>query len=329
MKKKKLMFVLGLAVSLSLLMCACGNSDTKSQSESTVSDVSEEKETGESTGSPDATSVEVSTETTTEASTEASTETSTETSTEASTETKTETSTEQNTQEATEVSKEYINLADVSWIDPEKPMVALSFDDGPVYPVDDFSTAIRIQNALSENGMHATFFYWGNTLNSSTMAELKRAYELGFELGNHTKSHPNLTDLTAAEITAQIEYIDKKLTAITGNTQFLVRPPYLAVNDLVKETINVPLISCGLDTQDWNDATTEEIIATVKKACENGSLDGKIVLMHETYTTTAEAVEYLVPYLKEQGYQVVTISELFKARGKNPLAGKVYTQCVK
>lgn len=244
-------------------------------------------------------------------------------------ETSTETTVEEPVQEVTEMTREYINLADVSWIDPEKPMVALSFDDGPVYPVNDDSPAIRIQNALSENGMHATFFYWGNSLNNTTMKELTRAYELGFELGNHTKSHPDLTTLTADKIEAQVSYIDEKLTEITGNTQFLVRPPYLSINDTVKETINVPLISCGLDTKDWNNATTDEIIATITKACENGSLNGKIVLMHETYTTTAEAVEYLVPYLKEQGYQIVTISEMFKARGKNMKVGNVYTQCTK
>lgn len=225
------------------------------------------------------------------------------------------------------VNRHWENNADISWIDPEKPMVALSFDDGPVSPVNDNSSAIRIQNALADNGMHATFFYWGNSLNNNTKAELERAYELGFELGNHTKSHPDLSKLDKGKIEEEVAFIDGVLASITGQEQFLLRPPYLAVNQLAKDTINVPLISCGIDTQDWNNATTEEIIGKITKAVENGTLDGKIVLMHETYKTTAEAVEYLVPYLKEQGYQVVTISEMFKARGVDMNAGNVYTYC--
>lgn len=221
------------------------------------------------------------------------------------------------------------NDADISWIDATKPMAALSFDDGPVSTLTDTSTAIRIQNALSENGMHATFFYWGNTLNSNTRKELERAFELGFELGNHTKSHLDLTKLTAEEMLKQVEFIDKTLSEITGKEAFLVRPPYLSVNQLVRDTLKVPLISCGIDSKDWANATADEMIETIKKAAEDGSLDGKIVLMHETYDATATAVEYLVPYLKEQGYQVVTISEMFKARGRDMKSGKFYKSCEK
>ncbi len=245
----------------------------------------------------------------------------------ASTENIQETVQEEEKEEVKVVDRNWNNEADISWIDPEKPMVALSFDDGPVNPVSDTSSAIRIQNALADNGMHATFFYWGNSLNDRTKKELERAYELGFELGNHTKSHPDLTKLTEEKIEAEAAYIDKVLTSITGAEKFLLRPPYLAVSQKVKDTINVPLISCGIDSLDWNNATTQEIIDKITAAAEDGSLDGKIVLMHETYVTTAEAVEYLVPYLKEQGYQIVNISELFKVRGKEMKAGVVYTGC--
>ena len=165
------------------------------------------------------------------------------------------------------------NEADITWIDPKKPMVAISFDDGPVDPVSETSPAIRIQNALRDSGMHATFFYWGNTFN------------------------------------------------------VLLRPPYLDVNDTLRDMIDVPLISCGLDSMDWAQATAKQMIDKIAKACENDSLDGKVVLMHETYDATAEAVEFLVPYLKAKGYQVVTISEMFKARGKDMQAGHVYGEC--
>lgn len=225
--------------------------------------------------------------------------------------------------------KTYINDADISWIDPDKPMVALSFDDGPVNPVNESSSAMRIQKALTDGGMHATFFYWGNSLNNVTRKEIEAAYEAGFEIANHTKSHPDLSKLTPEEVIKELDAINTVLTEIAGEKKFLLRPPYLALNDMVKETVDVPLITCGLDTKDWANASTEEIIKTVMDAAKDGSLDGKIVLMHETYKTTAEAVEYLVPALKELDYQVVTISELFKVRGKELEGGKVYTHCSK
>lgn len=227
------------------------------------------------------------------------------------------------------VDKSWKYNVDISWIDPEKPMVALSFDDGPVSPCDDFSTGIRIQNALADNGMHATFFYWGVSLNDSSRKEIERAYELGFELGNHTRTHSDLAKLSPEEIDKEIAYMDGKLSEIADQEHFLVRPPYLSLNDQVKETIVAPLITCGLDTKDWDNASTQQIIDTIVHAAENGSLDRQIVLMHETYTTTAEAMEYLVPYLKDAGYQIVSISEMYCALGKNMSGGKVYTRCAK
>ena len=219
------------------------------------------------------------------------------------------------------------NEADITWIDPKKPMVAISFDDGPVDPVSETSPAIRIQNALRDSGMHATFFYWGNTFNEGTRAEIERAQELGFEIANHTKSHPHLPELSVEEMKAEVDFMLPVLKEISGREKVLLRPPYLDVNDTLRDMIDVPLISCGLDSMDWAQATAKQMIDKIAKACENDSLDGKVVLMHETYDATAEAVEFLVPYLKAKGYQVVTISEMFKARGKDMQAGHVYGEC--
>jgi len=246
-------------------------------------------------------------------------------STEVTTSVETETtSTETKTEPAVD-DKKWNNTSDISWIEPGKKIVAISFDDGPVSPVNDKSSAMRIQKALTENGMHATFFYWGFTLNDQTKKELTAAYEAGFELANHTNSHPDLTTLTNDQIDKELSTIRKVLTEITGQEKFLIRPPYLACNQSVKDAMTEPLISCALDSKDWAGASAQDIIDTISKAAENGSLEGKIVLMHETYETTAEAVEYLLPYLKEQGYVVATISEMYKYYGKDMYAGKMYT----
>ena len=239
-----------------------------------------------------------------------------------------EVTTVEETEETTEEDGLWDNKADISWIDPEKPMVAFAFDDGPKSTAET-SSSMRIQKALSDNGQHATFFYWGNSLNDSTAEEIRMAYEAGFEIGNHTWSHPYLTELTEEEAAEDIEKMRQALEDITGEKEFLIRAPYLSTNATVLAIPNVPFVSCGIDTKDWNNATAEEIEDKIITAYENGTLENQILLMHETYNTTAEAVEYLVPYLVENGYQIVTVSELFKANGVEMQNGVVYNNCPK
>lgn len=81
--------------------------------------------------------------------------------------------------------EEWINNADISWIDTGKPMVAIAFDDGPV-GTKDSDSSVRIQDAVSQSGGHAAFFYRGNRINDSNEAEITRAKEPGFETANHT-----------------------------------------------------------------------------------------------------------------------------------------------
>ncbi len=221
----------------------------------------------------------------------------------------------------------WYNTADISWIDLSKPMVALSFDDGPV-GIASTDSSIRIQNAIADAGFHATFFYcidlWGKKLNSTTEQEIIRAHELGFEVANHTYSHPDLSTLSATEIQSQINSCKTELTRLTGRADFLIRPPYLAVNQTVQANAGAPLITCAVDSQDWNNATAQQMINSLTQKMNDGTLDNAIVLMHETYAATAEAVEYMVPVLKANGWQVVTISEMFRANGKDMYDGQVY-----
>ncbi len=211
------------------------------------------------------------------------------------------------------------NNADISWIDTSKPMIAFTFDDGPVGTADT-ATSVRIQNALAAAGQHATFFYWGNSLNKATEAEIKRAYDMGFEIGNHTHSHQDLTKLTAEKALDEVMKQADKLSAITGLEHFLVRPPYLSTNTTVKNTVREPMINCSIDSKDWAGATADQIINTINTQKK----DGAIVLMHETYTSTATAMETLIPQLVAEGWQIVSVSELFKAKGLELKDGQVY-----
>ena len=218
---------------------------------------------------------------------------------------------------------------DTSWIDPSKPMVAISFDDGAVGNAAS-DPSMRIINALAKEGFHATFFYVGDWITTSgDQEEIKYAYQKGMEIANHTKSHPYLTNLSASEIRSEYDQCAAKLKSIIGaEPSKLLRLPYLASNATVTSTLkDAPLITCSIDTEDWNGASKDQMVSKIKNAMSNGSLNGAIVLCHETYGNTAAAIEELAPYLKSQGWQIVTISEMFAVKGKQLNGGQIYQSC--
>ncbi len=147
----------------------------------------------------------------------------------------------------------------------------------------------------------------------------------GFEVGNHSNGWDSLSTKTYTEekIRLSIGTTDKLLTEVTGYRNFLFRPPNLAVSQTMRDTIEAPFIMCGVDSQDWNKATTAQIIANVQKA-----KDGDIVLMHETEPNTAEAIDTLLDYFKEKDWQVVSVSELFLVRGMKMENGTSYSNCL-
>ena len=185
------------------------------------------------------------------------------------------------------------NTADISWIDTSKPMVAISFDDGPVSGA---NYAARIQDALTKSGFHATFFYWGNRINGGNQSEILEAEKRGFEVANHTWTHTDLSTLGANDILREYTQCKDKLNEILGvNRDYLVRLPFLGYSTTVAQTLPVPCPNCGLDSADWNGASKDAIIQKVVSEMNSGALNGKVVLMHETYDTTASAMEYLSP----------------------------------
>ena len=213
---------------------------------------------------------------------------------------------------------------DISWIDPSKPMVAFTFDDGPIGNAETDNSMV-IQKALKEHGAHATFFYIGSRAENNDKAkdEIKQAAEAGFEVGNHSFGWSSLDKAKEGEVTESIDKTNAILTEMTGYQNFLFRAPNLATSATMRECINAPFVHCGVDSKDWVEGTkTEQIIENVKKA-----KDGDIILMHETEVNTVEAVPVLLDYFQEQGWQVVSVSELFLARGQKMTPGEDHHRC--
>lgn len=200
-------------------------------------------------------------------------------------------------------------------IDPTKPMVALTFDDGP-----HGTYTPRLLDLLEEYNCVATFFEVGSRLESMPDF-LKRMEEIGCEIGSHTYSHANLKNLTADEIYEELEKTNRIIRAEVGHDATVVRAPYGATNPDVRACIPFPIIAWNVDTLDWQSRNRDAVIDMVKR---EKSLDGDIVLMHSIHGSTIDAAEYIIPWLIDQGYQLVTVSELAYFRGVELENGSIY-----
>ncbi len=209
--------------------------------------------------------------------------------------------------------------ADVRYIDPNKPMVALTYDDGPFPKVSN-----RILSCLSKHDAVATFFMLGENVKRYPKV-VKRKAQLGMELGSHTWSHPNLRELKKKEIRKEINKTNNALMDACGQKASLFRPPYGNIDDKVLETVDMPAILWSVDTLDWKSRKAKSVVKVVKEVEKEDGLDGKVILMHSLYPSTAKATEILVPWLQKKGYQLVTVSELMQYKyHENPENGKLY-----
>ena len=193
-------------------------------------------------------------------------------------------------------------------IDPSRPMIALTFDDGPKT-----SVTSRILDSLQANGGRATFFMLGSNVNANA-GVIRRMADQGCEVANHTHDHKYLTKIGAEGIVSQVGSTNQKIQAICGVSPVLMRPPggYIDGASLnVLGSMGMPAIMWSIDTRDWQHRNAQRTIDTVLSQVK----DGDIILMHDIYSTTADAAVVLIPELTARGYQLVTVSELAAYRG--------------
>lgn len=200
-------------------------------------------------------------------------------------------------------------------IDPDKPMVALTFDDGPHAPV-----TSRILDMVEQYNIKVTFFMVGNRIAGNNIDVVKRAYALGCELANHSWDHTSLKGMNRDQLKAILDPVDDAVYDCVGVRTKLVRPVGGAYDDKLLKIAEQPYIMWSVDTEDWRVREKNAIFEHVK----NDTFDGAIILMHDIRVPTADACELAIPWLIEQGYQLVTVSELFEARGITLEPGQVY-----
>lgn len=219
---------------------------------------------------------------------------------------------------------------DQTWIDenidPSKPVVAMSFDDGPGGYSKFVDYGMQIQSALKEAGAHATFFYIGSHIehDAESRKEVEEAWKAGFEVANHSYDSSGLNGADAATVKEKIQKTNDLLTEITGYSSFLFRAPNVAYSDTMFAVIEAPFIDVSIWSQDYQDSVDKDAI--VENVTKNLA-DGGIINMHSVHEKTAQAVPEILAYCKENGYQVVSVSELFAIKGQKLMTGVKYFKC--
>ncbi len=193
-------------------------------------------------------------------------------------------------------------------------LIVLTFDDAPG------DATVAIVDTIASYEGAGTLFIQGNVLErTSNYGAVQHALDNGFELGNHTYSHPYLAKISATEILDEIRRTQALVKDGFGITMNYLRPGYLATNDVVlncAKACNMAVVHGHWNsiTQQYRSLEKETVEATVS-ACLQEAYDGAIFLMHSTNWTTANALDTVCSKLYNQGYRFVTLSELFAMKG--------------
>lgn len=188
--------------------------------------------------------------------------------------------------------------------------VALSFDDGPSQKY----TPLML-DILEENGVRASFFLIGRNINEDTAPIIRRMVSLGCDVENHTYSHPRLTEIPDSLILEEVARTDSLIEHYAGVRPEYLRPPFTAHNAHVAQVIDGKIFIAGLSCRDWRaDMPVEDRVTMTLDRVQ----DGLILLFHDTNERTVEAMKTIIPQLKERGYRIVSISELFAVSGRKP-----------
>jgi len=207
-------------------------------------------------------------------------------------------------------------------------LVALTFDDGPGGDVTN-----HILTKLQQVGGRATFFCLGDRA-EAYQKTLRHMVKLGCEVASHSYSHERLTRLSVDGLRTDLSKAAEALEEFSGVWPPLLRPPYGAVNERMLAHTDWPVILWSIDSEDWrycellcknrSDEQRRRDFLKVVNSVLDYVQDGDIILMHDLYSFTQDVADAVIDELHHQGWKMVTVSELFAARGIVPEPGVVY-----
>ena len=187
----------------------------------------------------------------------------------------------------------------------KRPLIALTFDDGPGQYTD------KLLDCLEENNAHATFFMLGQLVDQYPET-VKRMVELGCELGNHSWDHQNMLDLSLDGVVKEFGDTDQALIDACGQESTVIRPPYGNYTDDIIAAVGKPFILWSIDSLDWKYLDADLDYNGIMNDSNLG--DGAVILMHDIHKPSVDAALRLIPALVDQGYKLVTVSEMAAAK---------------
>lgn len=208
-----------------------------------------------------------------------------------------------------------VNFTSSRKLDKSKPMLALTFNAGP-----DTEVTEKLLDVLQENNAHATFFVDPDKLDKDTASMVKRMRRMGCEVGFYISDPGELADYSSADLKKTVNDRIKKIEQYSGMKCEIARPYGGYMQDMIYDAVKLPVILWSVDTMDavYDDA------ASTRSNAQAYASDGGIVIMHDQYTSTVNAVRNMIPDLKKDGYQLLTVSELAYVKDVDLKAGEDY-----
>lgn len=188
-------------------------------------------------------------------------------------------------------------------VSTEEKKVAISFDAAWGEEKTD-----EILKILEDHNVKTTFFlvgYWVDKYPD----RVKQIYDAGHEIGNHSNTHPHMSELNNAQISQELSALSDKVEAITGTRPTLFRPPYGDYDDQVvlqARKDGYEVIQWNVDSLDWKNLGVDPMIKQVTKEINPGD----IILFHNNSQYITQALPTILDYIQSQGYEIVPVSEL-------------------
>lgn len=196
-------------------------------------------------------------------------------------------------------------------------LIALTFDDGPG------AYTNRLLDGLAARDVKVTFFVLGQCAENYDVT-LNRIYKEGHQIAQHSYSHPTLSTQSDAEVRWQINHTKEIINEALGKDfNYYVRPPYGDYSSRVLLLLDAPAILWSVDPLDWKYRNAQ----TVRNNIVNGAFDGAIVLAHDIHSTTVDGVLMAIDDLLAEGYEFVTVRELYRRRGETLYDGELCYSC--
>lgn len=201
-----------------------------------------------------------------------------------------------NKDENVEKAIQYVNAS----VAREEKKIALTFDDGPSH-----SCTGRLLDGLLERDVKATFFLIGENAKENPKL-VKRIYDEGHLIGNHTYTHVEITKISDEEAKIELEKTDHVISSITGEHVQYMRPPFGAWQKELENELNVLPVLWTVDPLDWTTENVDEIVNKVVTETE----ENDIILLHDCCDSSVDAAFQIIDILKKEGFEFVTVDEL-------------------